>query len=121
MDRRGFLKSFGMATGGLVATATMPEAGMLAEFMSWVRRAPAFSFPAPRPSIEPLFDEISAATLKSMRSNIVFNPLFTPTPFMNKLRAAGYLYPFNGGNKMLVPIEDHTPAYYDWGAMWPEE
>lgn len=42
-DRRSFLKMFG---GGVVASATMVEAGMFAEFMSWLQRKPVWSIPA---------------------------------------------------------------------------
>lgn len=37
MNRRQFLRRSG---GGLVATATMAEAGLLSEFLSWLRRKP---------------------------------------------------------------------------------
>jgi hypothetical protein len=47
MDRRGFLKLFGGVTGGVIATATMAEAGALAEFLSWVQRSPSWSFASP--------------------------------------------------------------------------
>ena len=34
-----------MCGGGLVATATMAEAGFFADFMAWVKRRPVWSFP----------------------------------------------------------------------------
>jgi hypothetical protein len=42
MDRRQFLRLGG---AGIVASATMAEAGILSEFMSWLTRKPAWSFP----------------------------------------------------------------------------
>lgn len=44
MNRRSFL---GLAGGGLVASATMAEVGIWAEFMSWLQRKPVWSFPVP--------------------------------------------------------------------------
>jgi hypothetical protein len=41
-DRRSFLKLFG---GGIVASATMAEAGVIEEFLSWLRRKPTWSIP----------------------------------------------------------------------------
>lgn len=46
MNRRRFLQLTG---GGLIASATMAEAGFFAEFMDWLRRKPAWSIPAKRP------------------------------------------------------------------------
>lgn len=43
ITRRGFL---GRGSGALIASATMAEAGMLAEFLDWVKRKPV-SFTAP--------------------------------------------------------------------------
>jgi hypothetical protein len=43
MDRRKFLRVFG---DGLVASATMAQAGMVAEFMDWLKRKPVWSFPS---------------------------------------------------------------------------
>lgn len=46
MDRRSFLRLAGGLTGtGLVATATMAEAGWLAEVLDWLRRRPATFVP----------------------------------------------------------------------------
>ena len=42
MDRRRFLQIFG---GGVVASATMAEAGFLADFMAWLKRKPVWSIP----------------------------------------------------------------------------
>jgi hypothetical protein len=44
VSRRGFLRLFG---GGIAASATMAEAGMLSELLDWIRRKPV-SFAAPR-------------------------------------------------------------------------
>lgn len=42
MDRRKFM---GMFTGGLVATATMAEAELLADFFKWLKKGPTdYSF-----------------------------------------------------------------------------
>ena len=45
MNRRNFLKLAGLAGGGLVASASMAEAGFLADFLSWLKRRPAWSIP----------------------------------------------------------------------------
>lgn len=113
MDRRGFLKLFGGATGALVASATMAEAGMLAEFMSWLRRAPAWSFPS-RTVVEgvPLFDQISAATLADLRDNIVFDNFFVDSAILRKLRVSGHLNPFSGGLAMRQPLPEHGVVGY---------
>lgn len=47
MNRRVFLRS---SAAGLVASATMAEAGAIAEFVDSIRRRPAFSFPSSRDS-----------------------------------------------------------------------
>jgi hypothetical protein len=49
LGRRDFLRIFSGAAGGIAVTATMAEAGMLAEFMDWLRRAPVWSLPVPLP------------------------------------------------------------------------
>jgi hypothetical protein len=46
MNRRSFLHTAGLSGAGLVATATLAEAGALAEFFDWLRRRPSFSFPS---------------------------------------------------------------------------
>ena len=45
-DRRQFLR---LGAGALVSSATMAEAGMLAELLDWIRRKPVFSIPKPSP------------------------------------------------------------------------
>jgi hypothetical protein len=42
-SRRAFLRSGSM---GLIASATMAEAGAFAEFLNWISRKPAFSIPS---------------------------------------------------------------------------
>lgn len=42
IDRRKFLRLGG---GALIASATMAEAGVVAEMLDWLKRKPAFSFP----------------------------------------------------------------------------
>jgi len=105
MERRDFLKLFGGATGAVVATATMAQAGMLAEFMSWLKRAPAWSFPS-RTVVEgvPLFDGISAATLVSLRQNIIYDNLFVDSPLMSKLRRREGLESLVGGAETAPPF-----------------
>lgn len=71
MDRRNFLKLFG---GGLVATATIQEAGMLAEFMDWMKRKPVWSFP----SKSRTYDDINAITLKYVTPCLI-DDFFKPT------------------------------------------
>src|SRR5580698_1687741 len=50
---------------------------------------------------DPLYSEIDATNLESVRKNVVFDDLFVDTPFQAKLRRAGVLDPFLGGNGMM--------------------
>lgn len=50
---------------------------------------------------DPLYGEIEATNLESIRKNVVFNNLFVDTPFQAKLRVAGVWDPFLGGNGMF--------------------
>jgi hypothetical protein len=50
---------------------------------------------------DPLYNEIDATNLESVRKNVVFDNLFVDTPFQQKLRAAGVLDPFLGGSGMF--------------------
>src|SRR6266446_245571 len=50
---------------------------------------------------DPLYNEIEATNLESIRKNVVFDNLFVDTPFQAKLRSKGGLYPFLGGNGMF--------------------
>src|SRR5215475_14467845 len=52
---------------------------------------------------DPLYNEVDASTLESVRRNVVFNNLFVGTPFQAKLRVAGVLEPFLGGSAMMEP------------------
>ena len=49
---------------------------------------------------DPLYNEIEAGNLESVRKNVVFQNFFVATPFQAKLRKAGVLDPFLGGNGM---------------------
>lgn len=49
---------------------------------------------------DPLYNEIDATNLESVRKNVVFNNLFVGTPFQAKLRRAGVFDPFLGGSGM---------------------
>jgi hypothetical protein len=53
--------------------------------------------PAP---LDPLYNEIDASTLESVRKNVTFNNFFLTTAFQAKLRSAGALDPFLGGSAM---------------------
>ncbi len=53
---------------------------------------------------DPLFSEIDASTLESVRKNVVFNSLFLDTPFQAKLRVAGVWDEFLGGSGMVEGI-----------------
>jgi hypothetical protein len=53
------------------------------------------------PPMDPLYNEIDASTLESVRKNVTFNNFFVSTPFQAKLRAAGALDPFLGGSSMV--------------------
>jgi len=85
MNRRGFLRSFAGVSGGLVVTATMAEAGALADFMSWLKRAPAWSFPSKRVTASPLFNEMNAATLEHIRNTGIIAEMFNDSPFLRAI------------------------------------
>lgn len=50
---------------------------------------------------DPLYNEIDATNLESVRKNVVFQNLFVDTPFQTKLRRAGVWDPFLGGSGMF--------------------
>lgn len=50
---------------------------------------------------DPLYNEIEAGNLESVRKNVVFQNFFVGTPFQGKLRKAGVMDPFLGGNGMF--------------------
>ena len=50
---------------------------------------------------DPLYSEIDATNLESVRKNVVFDNLFVDTPFQAKLRKAGVFDPFLGGSGMF--------------------
>lgn len=50
---------------------------------------------------DPLYNEIEAGNLESVRKNVIFDNFFVDTPFQQKLRKAGVLDPFLGGNGMM--------------------
>lgn len=50
---------------------------------------------------DPLYNEIDATNLESVRKNVVFDNLFVGTPFQQKLKKAGVLDPFLGGSGMF--------------------
>jgi hypothetical protein len=50
---------------------------------------------------DPLYNEIDATNLESVRKNVVFDNLFVDTPFQAKLRASGVMDPFLGGSGMF--------------------
>lgn len=53
---------------------------------------------------DPLYSEIDASNLESVRRNVVFNNLFVGTPFQAKLRRAGVWDEFLGGAGMMEGI-----------------
>lgn len=84
MDRRQFLRMFGgAATSGLVASATMSEAGMLAEFLSWLKRKPVWSIPNPR-SGALTYDQITALTAKYIVPRMA-DEIYKPSPIFVRL------------------------------------
>jgi hypothetical protein len=99
MDRRHFLRLFG---GGLTATATMAEAGMLAEFLSWLKRKPVWSFPSGSGSARYL--DMNAVTMKYIMPALVDN-FFRDSPLFLTLKArpltGGQFY---GGKRLLTPV-----------------
>lgn len=50
---------------------------------------------------DPLYSEIDATNLESVRKNVVWDNLFVDTPFQAKLRRAGVWDPFLGGSAMF--------------------
>lgn len=50
---------------------------------------------------DPLYSEIDATNLESVRKNVVWDNLFVDTPFQQKLKRAGVLDPFLGGSGMF--------------------
>jgi hypothetical protein len=56
------------------------------------------------PPTDPLYNEIDASNLESVRRNVVFNNLFVGTPFQAKLRRAGVWDEFLGGAGMMEGI-----------------
>ncbi len=50
---------------------------------------------------DPLYNEIDATNLESVRKSVVFQNLFVDTPFQAKLRRAGVWDPFLGGSGMF--------------------
>jgi hypothetical protein len=50
---------------------------------------------------DPLYNEIDATNLESVRKQVVFDNLFVGTPFQQKLKKAGVLDPFLGGSGMF--------------------
>lgn len=53
---------------------------------------------------DPLYNEIDATNLESVRKNVVYQNLFVDTPFQAKLRRAGVWDPFLGGAGMMEGI-----------------
>jgi hypothetical protein len=56
------------------------------------------------PPTDPLYNEIDASNLESVRRNVVFNNIFVDTPFQAKLRRAGVWDEFLGGAGMMEGI-----------------
>ncbi len=84
MDRRRFLQ---MCGGGLVATATMQEVEFFAEFMAWLKRRPAWSFP--NPSIGPYVDFMNFSDLGQVYfDKIKQNSTFVECSLLRPLPAA---------------------------------
>ena len=79
MDRRSFLRSFG---GGVVATATMAEAGMLAELFDWLRRKPVFSIPKPPTVLT--YEDLTAATQRYIVPKMV-DEIYKASPIFTRL------------------------------------
>jgi hypothetical protein len=80
MDRRSFLRVFG---SGVVATATIAEAGMLAEFMSWLKRNPVWSFPSKAKSLT--YFDLNAATINYIVPRLADTD-YKDSPIFTKLR-----------------------------------
>jgi hypothetical protein len=99
MDRRNFLRSLLGSASALTVTATMAEAGALAEFLEWCRRKPV-SVQVPG---DP-FDEINSVTLETIKGGLAKN-FQNDTPF--------YMYLFMNSktgkvseSKIVYPYKD---------------
>lgn len=82
-DRRSFLKLLGGATGAITVASTMAEAGALAEFLSWLKRAPAWSFPAKLPAKGYGFPDAAAFDFFAKRGAVDW--CFRPSPVFLRL------------------------------------
>jgi hypothetical protein len=104
MNRRNFLKLGG---GALVASATMAEAGMLAEFMSWLKRKPAWSFPS-KPSywvaVDPAFSyaDLTDITIEYIVPAIA-DTVFSVSPIFERLRFRNEDL-IDGGGLLRIPF-----------------
>lgn len=115
MNRRGFLKVLG---GGLVASATMAEAGMLAEFMDWLKRKPAWSFPPKRAMTHDDVVEFVAgkmqAAYEELDKQLLADMFFRDTPFQSYLRT-GKVYseaPWNNAIVTNIRTPTHIPPFH---------
>jgi hypothetical protein len=85
-DRRSFLKLLGGATGAITVASTMAEAEALAEFLSWLKRAPAWSFPAKLPAKGYGFPDAAVLDFFAKRFAKRFaNWYFQPSPIFLRL------------------------------------
>lgn len=99
MDRRRFLRMLAGGAAGLTTAATMEQAGMLAEFMDWLRRKPVTTIgPEPDRLLYITGDEYLFITydfyVKNPRSSFqIFG-----------IDRSGYTTPFDGGKELLTPF-----------------
>lgn len=93
-DRRSFLRLFG---GGLVATATMAEAGMLSEFFSWLQRKPVWSIPS--------YPVIGVGlTYADIGSKTFIDEYYKISPVFMHVFQSSQDVKFEGGRRLSLPL-----------------
>ena len=79
LARRQFLR---LAGSGLIASATMAEVGLWAEFVDWLRRRPVWSFPTS--TSEFTYYDVNVVTMRYITENFV-DLYFKESPVFRKL------------------------------------
>ena len=74
---------------------------LMGDSSQWVKDSVSGISPLACTITDPLYNEIEAGNLESVRKNVLFDNLFVDTPFQQKLRKAGVLDPYLGGNGMM--------------------
>jgi hypothetical protein len=90
MDRRSFFRTM---VGGVAAAAAV---------RTWPFRVYSFPTDIVFPTVSPLFDQISAATLAELRADLLIDNFFVDTPFLKKLKEG--IHKFPKGDPMRTPF-----------------